>query len=202
MGISDRKEREKQEMRRLIISVAMDMFIKDGYEKTSIRNIAEKIEYSPATIYLYYKDKDELLYEVQHEAFEQLHEYLMTHTNATDPMERLQQLLKAYIEYGINNPDLYDLMFILRSPMKALQYFESWDNCNDSFQFLLVTLNAAKDYLRFSDPDSAGIIIWGLAHGIVALNIRGRMKVTQMNEEEQKGLVQLAVQEFMQLIAK
>jgi AcrR family transcriptional regulator len=53
MGISDRKEREKQEMKQLIIDAAMRMFVEDGYEKTSIRNIADKIEYSPGTIYLY-----------------------------------------------------------------------------------------------------------------------------------------------------
>ncbi|WP_343674946.1 TetR/AcrR family transcriptional regulator [Chitinophaga sp.] len=202
MGISDRKEREKQEMRKLIISAAMDMFIKDGYEKTSIRNIAEKIEYSPATIYLYYKDKDELFYEIQREAFDHLHAYFALHATAADPMERLRQLLKAYIEYGIANPDLYDLMFILRSPMKAMQDEDFWDNCNVSFQFLIDTIGAAKDYIRFSDPAQAAMIIWGLGHGIISLSIRGRMKVTRMDEGEQAALVQSALQEFMQIIQK
>jgi AcrR family transcriptional regulator len=50
MGISERKERERQEMRERIIEASMKMFIEEGYEKTSIRNIAEKIEYSPATL--------------------------------------------------------------------------------------------------------------------------------------------------------
>ena len=72
MGILERKERDRVEMRERIIDVAIEMFVKEGYEKTSIRNIAEKIEYSPATIYLYYKDKDELLYDVQAQAFEKL----------------------------------------------------------------------------------------------------------------------------------
>ena len=74
MGILERKERDRVEMRERIINVAIEMFVKEGYEKTSIRNIAEKIEYSPATIYLYYKDKDELLYDVQAQAFEKLDE--------------------------------------------------------------------------------------------------------------------------------
>ena len=59
-------------MRRKILDAAFEMFVEVGYERTSIRAIAEKIEYSPATIYLYYKDKDELLYEVQREAFDLL----------------------------------------------------------------------------------------------------------------------------------
>jgi AcrR family transcriptional regulator len=202
MGISDRKEREKQEMRRLIISAAMEMFIKDGYEKTSIRNIAEKIEYSPATIYLYYKDKDELFYEIQNEAFNQLHEHFIAHATAEDPMERLRQLLKIYIEYGIKNPDLYDLMFILRSPMNAVGEDEDWDACDGSFKFLLQTIAAAQDQLRFSDPAKAAMVLWGIGHGIIALKIRSRMKVTRMDDEEQALLVESALAEFMQLIQK
>lgn len=202
MGISDRKEREKQEMRKLIISAAMEMFIKDGYEKTSIRNIAEKIEYSPATIYLYYKDKDELFYEIQAEAFDQMHAYFEAKVTSNDPVERLRELLSAYIEYGITNPDLYDLMFILRSPMKAVQEAATWENCHVAFQFLLDTVYAAKDRIRFSDPMQAGMVLWGLGHGIIALTIRDRMKVVRMSEEEQSVLVQSALQEFMHVILK
>ncbi|RFM32856.1 TetR/AcrR family transcriptional regulator [Chitinophaga silvisoli] len=202
MGISDRKEREKQEMRKLIINAAMEMFVKDGYEKTSIRNIAEKIEYSPATIYLYYKDKDELFYEIQREAFDQLHAYFEANVLSSDPVERLRELLKAYIEYGIANPDLYDLMFILRSPMKAVQDNDYWENCHNAYQFLHDTVGAAKDQLRFADPANAGMILWSLGHGIISLTIRGRMKVTRLSEGEQADLVQEALQELMQIIQK
>ena len=69
MGISDRKEREKEEMRRRILESAKKLFLELGYEKTSVRAIAEDIEYSPATIYLYFKDKNELLFALHQEAF-------------------------------------------------------------------------------------------------------------------------------------
>ena len=45
-------------MRDLILSTAASLFVEAGFEKTSIRTIADKIEYSPATIYLYFKDKN------------------------------------------------------------------------------------------------------------------------------------------------
>jgi len=72
MEVTERKEREKTEMRELITAAAMKMFLEDGYAKTSIRGIADAIEYSPGTIYLYFKDKDELLYEVQADAYGRL----------------------------------------------------------------------------------------------------------------------------------
>ena len=76
MGIVERKEREKEDMRRLILNAARKLFLEQGYEKTSIRNIADAIEYSPATIYLYYKDKNELLFALHEEAFLKLMEEL------------------------------------------------------------------------------------------------------------------------------
>jgi AcrR family transcriptional regulator len=53
MGIKERKAREKQNVREEILDAARTLFVKEGYEQVSIRKIAEKIEYSPGTIYLY-----------------------------------------------------------------------------------------------------------------------------------------------------
>ena len=134
MGIIERKERDRVEMRERIIDVAIEMFVKDGYEKTSIRNIAEKIEYSPATIYLYYKDKDELLYDVQAQAFEKLDKTFRDKVDARDPLKRLEQIMKTYVWFGKNNPGLYDLMFIIRAPMNVVGEKEDWQNCHDAFE--------------------------------------------------------------------
>ena len=57
MGVTERRERERQAVRQEILDAARALFIEEGYEKTSMRKIAEKIEYSPTTIYLYFKDK-------------------------------------------------------------------------------------------------------------------------------------------------
>ena len=62
MGISERREREKQELREKILEKAKEILIKEGQDNLSIRNIATAIEYSPATIYLYFQDKDEIVY--------------------------------------------------------------------------------------------------------------------------------------------
>ena len=72
MGIKERREREKENLRRDILDVAREMFATEGYESVSMRKIADKIEYSATTIYLYFKDKNELLYQICEETFEQL----------------------------------------------------------------------------------------------------------------------------------
>jgi AcrR family transcriptional regulator len=201
MGITDRKEREKQEMRKLIINAAMQMFITEGFDKTSIRNIADKIEYSPATIYLYYKDKDELLYEVQGQAFMELYNAFVKDVTATDPLERLDQLLHSYVNFGFEHPDLYDLMFVLRSPMNAVNE-NDWPNCDEAYHYLTGTLEKCIDQLRFKDANLAALSIWGLGHGLVSLFIRERIKVTQIPDDQIRAVISATVDEHLRLIKK
>ena len=89
MGITERKEREKQEKKALILEAATKMFLEDGFDKTSLRNIADKIEYSPATIYLYFKDKNELFYAIQEKGFELLLKQFRKLSTIKDPFEKL-----------------------------------------------------------------------------------------------------------------
>jgi AcrR family transcriptional regulator len=74
MGITERKERAAQQLRNSILETAMELFLDDGFENVTIRRIAEKIEYSPATVYLYYQDKNEILYALHAEGFDMLYE--------------------------------------------------------------------------------------------------------------------------------
>ncbi|MEM7110562.1 MAG: TetR/AcrR family transcriptional regulator, partial [Bacteroidota bacterium] len=119
MGIAERKEREKKEMRELILRTATKLFMENGYEKTSMRNIAEAMEYSPTTIYLYFKDKNELFYALSEEGFRMFFSYLSQAPKDLPPMERLKELGRIYLKFAIDHPGYYDLMFILRAPMES-----------------------------------------------------------------------------------
>lgn len=202
MGISDRKEREKQEMKQLIIDAAMRMFVEDGYEKTSIRNIADKIEYSPGTIYLYYKDKDELLYAVQKEAFSKMFETFQREATSRSPWKRLEQIAYSYVNFGINHPDLYDLMFIIRAPMNTAEERGDWDNGDACFNYLTDAIGECmeKGLLRYTDPRVAALSIWSMGHGLVSLQVRCRFKVMQLADEQMSQMINLTIREFLRTI--
>ncbi|NQX41425.1 DNA-binding transcriptional regulator, AcrR family [Pedobacter steynii] len=201
MGISERKEREKGEMKKMITTAAMKMFLEDGYAKTSIRNIADSIEYSPGTIYLYYKDKDELLYEVQAQAFLQLLETFKTKAISKNPIERLEQLGKAYVSFALENPELYDLMFIIRAPMNVDEDLHK-DNGVATFNCLADCLEECmkNGLLIFKDPVQAGLQVWSMMHGLVSLNLRCRLKVMAIEEESIKPVLFKAVEEYLDSI--
>jgi AcrR family transcriptional regulator len=202
MGIADRKEREKLEMKRLIMDAAMRMFLEEGYEKTSIRNIAERIEYSPATIYLYYKDKDELLYDVQREAFGQLLTVFQQKANSPEPLTRLKQITKTYVTFGLEQPDLYDLMFIIRAPMNKVEKEGEWLNGEACFGFLVECLEAciSQGLIRFQDKMLAALSIWSMVHGLVSLNVRCRFKVMHMEEAGLYGAIDRSIEEYLEMI--
>ena len=117
MSIVDRKLREKQEMRSNILEAAKDLFAEDGFQNVSIRKIADKIEYSPATIYLYFKDKDAILFDLHNEGFRKLFKRQRDNAKVKDPVKRLDALLKTYLESALDDPEYYDLMFMLFTPL-------------------------------------------------------------------------------------
>jgi len=60
MGIKERKEREKERRRQQIIVAAKRVFSEKGYNRATIEDIAQAAELSPGTLYLYFKNKEEL----------------------------------------------------------------------------------------------------------------------------------------------
>src|SRR6266699_6751169 len=114
-GIRHRQEQEKQELRQAILTAAGELFLEQGYERFSLRKVAERIGYSPTTIYLYFRDKDDLLFSVVDEGFMRFGQQLAAAAEShEDPWERLNALGQAYVAFGLQNPVYYQLMFMWR----------------------------------------------------------------------------------------
>lgn len=188
MGIAERKEREKQQMRESILSASMKLFVEHGFEKTSIRKIAQAIEYSPATIYLYFKDKNELFYELHTIAFNRFLEAFQKSGWVEDPFERLRFIGRGYIDFALQHPEQYDLMFIMRSPLEGKEDKEDWHQGKASFQILEDTVKECleKGLIRPGDYRSISYSLWANVHGICSLAIRNRLV---MYEEQDQDLI-------------
>lgn len=197
MGIHERKERERAEMRRLILDAATSMFLEDGYEKTSIRRIAQKIEYSPGTIYLYFKDKTEIFYAIHEAGFELFLKKLQKSLALEDPVERLDRMGHLYLEFAFEHPEYYDLMFIMRAPLADFEKPEDWRQGHRSFDFLRDTVRQCIDAkkIQAEDPDSTAVLIWSFVHGLSSLAIRERLSM--FADREHKKLRTKALDLFM-----
>ncbi|PSL07256.1 TetR/AcrR family transcriptional regulator [Cecembia rubra] len=188
MGIAERKLREKEQLRELILDAARNLFFKHGFEKTSIRNIAEQIEYSPGIIYHYFKDKNEIFHALHQEGFENLKIKMESVMNIADPMGRLKALCKNYVLFALENPIIYDLMFTLKAPMEHIleEDEKTWKEGEGIFEMLKKNVRECimKGYFRGQNADNATYAIWASLHGLVTLKIRDRSSLLKVNDAE------------------
>ncbi|MCP9767951.1 TetR/AcrR family transcriptional regulator [Lacihabitans sp. LS3-19] len=203
MGVADRKEREKEEMKKRILEAAKKLFLEQGFEKTSIRNIAEEIEYSPSTIYLYFKDKNDLLFGLHQEAFIGLITALQNTAKFENAIDQLEDMGKHYMKFAFENPELYDLMFIMNAPIDSLECKdEVWDDGQKAFDLLrfLVAQCQTEGYLTEYEVDDASLMIWSFIHGIVTLHARKRLSMFCEPELELETRMNKAFLSFLSTI--
>ncbi|MEZ4890008.1 MAG: TetR/AcrR family transcriptional regulator [Crocinitomicaceae bacterium] len=120
MTPQERKKGKKEDVRKLILDAAKKLFIEQGYEATSMRNIATEINYSPTTIYLYYKDKGDIIYALHQEGFTILKMLFMPLATVEAPFERLKALGRTYLNFAKEYPEYYEVMFMMKETMDHL----------------------------------------------------------------------------------
>lgn len=192
MGITERKERERHEMMQVILEAAMELYLEKGTSNVSIRKIADKIEYSPATIYSYYKNRDEIFWGMHNLAFEKFIASAQGQQEA-DLATQLRMAMHRYIAFAAENPELYDIMFIMQAPMRgcpqkgvvpmAERSFEKWK------QF--VALCVEQKVLKPGPPNLLAFTLWTYLHGISSLLIRDRLDI--LPETERTAAIQESI---------
>jgi len=179
MGIQERKEKQKLEIRKLILDASIKLFIEEGFGNVTIRKIADLIEYSPTTVYLYFKDKDEILTALHDMGFQKLLEFNHNLASINNPLLRLHKMGENYINFGMENPEFYNLMFIMDEPMKVIDKTGcGWEPGDTAINALKATVAECmeKNYLIGSDSHLVSLSVWSFVHGLVSLAIRDRME--------------------------
>ena len=178
MGVKERRERERLETRERILDAARELFIAGGYDGVSMRDIADKVEYSATAIYGHFADKDELFREICHEDFRRLAQSMIGLAQVTDPVERIRKIGVAYIEFGQKHPNHYRTMFMtphppILEPDAAL--VGKGNPEEDAYEFLRVTVAEAMKAGAFredlTDPNLVAQTLWASAHGVISLYI-------------------------------
>jgi AcrR family transcriptional regulator len=182
-----RREQEKQELRQAILAASAELILERGYDGFSLRQVAERIGYSATTIYLYFRDKDDLVGAVVAEGFARFLRRLEA-VRTADPLARLGELGRAYVRFGLDNPVFYQLMFMQRADLLARARGPESPPEGASFRVLLDAVQAAIDagVLRPGDARAYSGALWAMVHGIVALAIAmpsiGRAGAEQLTE--------------------
>lgn len=181
MGVKDRRARQRTLLRQQILDAARELLIRDGYERLSMRRVAQRIDYSPTAIYLHFKDKQELVFSLCEETFAKLVRELETLPEEfPDPLVQLRKGLERYIDFGLNHPDHYLPTFVLPlpQPLDAGQRRKKTATSPESngmkaFARLrdCIALGVKTKKLRKMDPEVAARATWAAVHGLTSLLI-------------------------------
>jgi AcrR family transcriptional regulator len=163
----------------MILDASMKLFIEEGYDHVTIRKIADLIEYSPTTVYLYFKDKDEIFFHLHEMGFAKFLELNQNLADIPNPLLRLHKMGENYIQFGLTNPEFYDVMFIQRAPMNVLETMENcdWSLGDNALGVLqnLIRECMEKNLIKQAPVEIVAVSIWGMVHGLVSLAIRERL---------------------------
>lgn len=203
------KERRREDLKQVILDAAKKLFTRQGYAATTIRKIAAEISFSPTTIYLYYKDKNEILYALHQEGFLLLGRYFQVLAQVDHPFERLKAMGRTYLQFSLENRDYYELMFVMKEPLQNLNTScgvpDEWPEGQQTFEFLLNTVAACQQigYFPRQDAGLLAIWIWATVHGLCTLQMHGHLDHVvrhKLTEIEPNNILQRAFDSFVRAL--
>ncbi len=178
MGPKDRRSREKEELKEKILDAARELFVAEGYERVTMRKIAEAIEYSPTAIYLHFPDKMAVVRALCDRDFLTLAKQFQKIAKVEDPIERLRQVGRAYTAFALAHPNHYQLMFMTPlhgADKTADSALERGNPEVDAYAFLKWIVGDAirSGRLRpeYQDVEELAQMSWAGVHGVVSLYI-------------------------------
>ena len=189
-----RRQQQKTDLRQEILGAAARLFEEKGYEDFSLRQVAEAIGYTPTTIYLYFKDKDDLLLHVAYDGFKLFGESLENaYQSETDPLQRLQATGWAYFHFAMSHPIHYRLMFMQRGEFLQ-QKPEGSESMINSFGVLERVIKESIDagIMIPGDSRTYAALIWANVHGIVSLALT-QPTINQQEAEHLFGMQMEAI---------
>ncbi len=191
MGILERRERQKAELREQILEASRAIVLAQGFGALSMRKIAEAIEYSPATIYLHFASRDQIALQLVREGFEQLLAAVAPARHVSDPLERLRDIGRRYVRFGLENPEAYRLIF-MESPEFSSELFRAQLDAPEepAGRAFAVLADTVRDLIERGvfratlDVDVTAEVLWCGVHGIVSLRLAcGSNAMTLANSE-------------------
>ncbi len=165
-----------------IIEAALELIIDVGFNKMSMRKLADKVGMTATNLYYYYSGKDEIYLHLQIKGFKLLLGIIKTiYDLEQDPFEALKKMIRAYLEFGFANPDYYRVMLNSDTPRYA--EYQGTEIESVAWQDKEIALNlgwlaaqvisdiaAINPAVPLEDADFRAKQIWITLHGIVVLN--------------------------------
>lgn len=185
MPKATRSAGEVDAVRERILDCAITILSKNGYESLSMAKLGSKMNMTAANLYNYYTNKDELLIAIHKRTYAMLYDEIRKAVRKTDtPLQRVQNIIDAFVAFGTRNIHIYDVMFnrpikqhsdYIGTPLEKM----SDDEFHNSIKALKFAVKVIKDYRKTKpdlppvDEEFLAIQIISALHGVISLHNSG-----------------------------
>jgi AcrR family transcriptional regulator len=172
MGVSERRQREKENLRRRILDAARKIVVAEGIEGLTIRRVADAVEYAPGTLYLYFENRDAIARDLCLEIFQEMHNAIAPVAKIKDPQKRFRAFLRKYADFALGDPGMYRLAFMSSQKFSDALLREGLIEGEDGAGrklFALLVKTIAEIRGKESDSFALAEMVWVAVHGLVSL---------------------------------
>ncbi len=211
MGVAERKEREKEQRRNSIIDAAEEIFFEKGIENATMDEVAKKAEFSKGTLYLYFKNKDEILHAIIARGLEILRNMFK---KAADKEKtgilKIRAIGKAYLQFSNRHPQHFEFMQhkeIHKMDKEKIENNPNYAICNqlgnEIFKVIQeATISGIADgsIRKDIDPVKISLVLWGHSAGVLQIVRAKEEMVKQMFNLKAEDIVQYSynlMEEYM-----
>jgi len=161
-----------------ILQVSRSLLIKDGFGKMSMRKIAREVNVSATSIYLHFKNKDELLLALIESSISHLSDALQKQLNkGDDPIRKLEKMADGFIYFALNHPQEYEIIYMVRPEEMPKFPKEKFDQIRKVYELLadIIEEGRQKGILQVDDPLISAYTVWAQMHGVASVVISKRL---------------------------
>lgn len=178
MATSPATARRDTDLRTAVLDATRQLLVREGYRDLSMRDVATMVGCSVSSIYLYFAGKDELVHTLMDEGFERWHQTMLAIAGRdATPAARLEATCRAYVEFGLENPEFYEIMYMFHSDRMTRYPKELFRRARRNMDLMGELIRAYVPDAVQNDADAriAALALWATLHGVVSTIVSGRL---------------------------
>jgi len=161
-----------------ILKVSRTLLIKQGFGKMTMRKIAAAADVSATSIYLYFKNKDDLLLALIDASIEKLATALNQQLTAGDgPVLKLEKMANSFITFALEHPQEYEIIYMVRPEEMPKYPKEKFQQVRKIYEMLadIIDEGRRKGHFSVDDPLMSAYTLWAQLHGVASVIISKRL---------------------------
>lgn len=169
-----------------IIITTRQLLLEEGYRNISLRKIARNIGVSATSIYLHFENKDDLIHTLMEQAIDRLNGRLQEAAETdTDPISMLESMARIYVNFALDNPQEYQIIFLFSSEELSRYPVEKFRKARRGYELVhSVLVEGVNQGLIYEEhPRLAAYTFWAQLHGVMSVVLSKRLD-TRIDQKE------------------